>query len=229
VGRLLRVTPLCAGVLSLGLCLLIAGCGGGGKTRFQFVNAVPDVTNLDLLIDSTAVASNVAYGTTTGYQNTQSGSHNIQIEPSGTSNSLLQQSVTFASGSDTTVIASNFSSNISALVLNDNNSTPPSGDFNLRLVNGSPGLGATDVYIVAPGTDINTVASPTVSNLAFNSSTSYQSVTAGSFDIILTPAGQKIVAIDTGSLTFSAGQVRTFVGLNNPSGGFSYAVLSDLN
>jgi hypothetical protein len=37
------------------------------------------------------------------------------------------------------------------------------------------------------------------------------------------------VAIDTGSLTYSAGQVRTFVALNNPSGGFSYAVLSDLN
>src|SRR6202158_4198293 len=127
VGNLLRVMPLCAGVLSLGLCLLIVGCGGGGKTRFQFVNAVPDVTNLDLLIDSTAVASNVAYGTTTGYQNTQSGSHNTQIEPSGTSNSLLQQSISFASGSDTTVIASNFSSNISALVLNDNNSAPPSG------------------------------------------------------------------------------------------------------
>jgi len=228
VGRLLRVMPLCAGVLCLGVGLLIVGCGGGGKTRFQFVNAVPDLTNLDLLIDSTSVAS-IAYGTTTGYQNTKSGSHNIQIESSGTSNSLLQQSITFASGADTTIIASNFSSNISALVLNDNNSAPPSGDFNLRLVNVSPGLGATDVYIVAPGTDINTVASPTVSNLAFNSSTSYQSVTAGSYDIILTLAGQKIVAIDTGSLSFSAGQVRTFVGLNNPSGGFSYAVLSDLN
>ena len=229
MGRLLRVMPLCAGILCLGVCLLIAGCGGGGKTRFQFVNAVPDLTNLDLLIDSTAVASNIAYGTTTGYQTAQSGSHQVQIEASGTTNSLLQQSISFASGSDTTIIASNFSSNISALVLNDNNSAPPSGDFNLRLVNVSPGLGATDVYIVAPGTDLNTVASPTVSNLAFNSATSYQSITAGSYDIILTLTGQKIVAIDTGSLSFSAGQVRTFVGLNNPSGGFSYAVLSDLN
>jgi Domain of unknown function (DUF4397) len=228
VGRLLRVVPLCAGVLCLGVCLLTVGCGGGGKTRFQFVNAVPNVSDLDVLVDSTAVVSNVAYGTTTGYQSVKSGSHQVQFDTSGTTTSLLQESVTFGSGSDTTILAVNFSSSIAALVLNDDNSAPASGDFKLRLVNVAPGLGPADVYIVTPGTDINTV-SPSLSSLALNSATSYQSLTAGSYEIVLTPAGLKFDAVDTGSISFTSGQVRTFVGLNSQSNGFSYALLPDLN
>ena len=228
MGRFLRLMPWCHGILCLGIVLLSVGCGGGGKTRFRLMNAVPDESNLDVLVDNATVASNIAYGTSTGYQSAKSGSHQVQIEPSGTTTSLLQESVTLASGSDTTMIASNFSSSIATLVLNDDNSAPASGDFKLRLVNVAPGLGAADVYIVAPGTDLNTV-SPTVSNLAFQSVASYQSLTAGNYEVVLTLAGLKFVAIDTGSLTFSAGQVRTFVGLNNRSGNFSYAVLQDLN
>jgi len=181
-----------------------------------------------MLVDSAKVASNIAYGTSTDYQSVTSGSRQVQIDPSGTANSLLQQSISFSSGSDTTIVASNFSSSIAALVLTDDNSAPSSGDFKLRLVNASPGLGPVDIYIVTPGTDLNTV-SPTLSNLAFDAATSYQSLTAGNYEVVLTLVGQKFSAIDTGSLAFSSGQVRTFVALNSQSGGFSYAMLHDVN
>jgi hypothetical protein len=98
----------------------------------------------------------------------------------------------------------------------------------LRIVNSAPGLGPADVYIVTPATDLNTV-SPTLNSLGFNSASGYQSLTAGSYEVILTPAGQKFPAIETGSLSFVSGQVRTFVGLNSQSGGFSYAMLQDAN
>jgi len=68
-----------------------------------------------------------------------------------------------------------------------------------------------------------------VTNLAFGSATGYQGVAAGSYEVILTPVGQKFSAVDTGSLAFSSGQVRTFVGLNSQSGGFSYTMLQDVN
>jgi hypothetical protein len=208
--------------------LLIAGCGGGGKTRVQWVNAVPDQSNLEVLVNSTSTANDIAYGTSTGYQTVKAGSQQVVIEPSGSSTALLTQSISFSSGTDTTVIASNFSSSIAALVLADDNSAPSSGNFKLRIVNSAPGLGPADVYIVAPATDLNSV-SPTLSSLGFDSASGYQSVTAGSYEIILTPAGQKFPAIDTGSLSFSSGQVRTFVALNSQAGGFSYAMLHDVN
>jgi hypothetical protein len=45
---------------------------------------------------------------------------------------------------------------------------------------------------------------------------------------MLSPA-KKFVAIDSGSLPLSAGQIRTFVGLNGQSGGFTDAMLADVN
>jgi hypothetical protein len=227
VERFLRLASVCAGILCLATNLLIAGCGGGAKTRFRVMNAVPDESSLDVLLDSATVAGHVAYGTSTGYQTVKSGSHQITVEPPGSTTPLLAQSISFGSGSDTTIISSNFSSNIANLVLTDNNTAPASGDFKLRVVNAAPGLGAADVYVVAPATDLNTV-SPTLSNVAFGSAASYQSLAAGSYEVVLTPAGEKFTAIDTGSLAFAAGQVRTLVGLNGQPGGFSYTILQDV-
>jgi hypothetical protein len=228
VGRISRLVRLFVSTLFLGTALLVAGCGGGGQTRFRPMNAVPDQSNLAVLVDSTSVATNLAYGTSTGYQSIKSGSHQIAIEPSGSSTTLLTQSVSFSSASDTTVISSNFSSNIQNMVLTDDNSAPASGDFKIRIVNAAPGLGPADVYIVAPATDLNTV-SPNLSNLAFGSASNYLSFTGGSFEIVLTPVGQKFTAVNTGALSLSSGQVRTLVGLNSQSGGFSYTMLQDVN
>lgn len=219
---------VCACVLGLGTILLMAGCGSGGNTQFRLMNAVPDESSLNVLVDSTSVSSNLAYGTSTGYLSESSGSHQVAIEPSGSSTTLLQQSISLASGSATTVISFNFSSSIANLVLNDDNSAPTSGDFKIRVVNASPNLGPADVYIVTPGTALSTV-SPTVSNLGFGATTSYQSLAAANYEIALTSVGQKFAVIDTGTLTLSSGQIRTFVGLNNPSGGFTYAMLQDVN
>lgn len=226
--RIVRLMSLCAGLLCLGTVLLTAGCGSGGNTRFRLMNAVPDESSLDVLVDSTSVSSDLAYGTSTGYLSEKSGSHQVGIEPSGSSTTLLQQSITFASGSDTTVISSNFSTSVANLVLTDDNSAPASGNFKIRVVNASPGLGPADVYIVAPGTSLTTV-SPTLTNLGFGVTAAYKSLAAGTYEIELTSVGQKFAAIDTGSLVFAAGQVRTLVGLNSQLGGFSYSVLADVN
>ena len=225
---IVRMMSLCAGLLCLGTILLIAGCGGGGSTRLRVMNAVPDESSLNVLVDSASVSSNLAYGTSTGYLSEKSGSRQLAIEPSGTSSTLLQQSISLGSGTDTTVISSNFSSEVSNLVLTDDNSAPASGDFKLRIVNASPSLGPADVYIVTPGTAL-TAVSPTLSNLSFGGTTAYQSLAAGNYEIELTSVGQKFPVVDTGSITLSEGQIRTFVGLNSPQGGFSYTMLEDVN
>jgi hypothetical protein len=225
--RRLGLVPNCILLMCIGMS--VSGCGGGGKTRMRMMNAVPDESNLALLIDGTSVAGNVAYGTSTGYMNVNSGSRHMQIEPSGATNVIIDQNISIASGTDTTMIAEKFSTNpASLLVLTDDNSAPTSGNFKLRVVNAAPSLGPVDLYIVAPDTDLNTV-SATISNLAFGSSTGYQSLSAGAYEIELTNVGEKFPVIDTGSQAFSSGQVRTFVGLNAQSGGFTDSILQDVN
>jgi hypothetical protein len=186
----------------------------------------PDEPSLDLLVDSTKVSS-VNFGTASGYLTITSGSRNLQIEPSGTTTVLINQTSSFTSGTDSTILSLNFSSSISPITLTDDNSSPGSGNVKIRIVNGSPGLGTGDVYVVPSGTDINTV-SPTVTNLAFGAASTYLSMTAGAYEILFTYPGQKYAYIDTGVLSLSAGQIRTVVGLNTASGSTA-AVLSDLN
>lgn len=210
----------------LGVAVFHFGCSSGSKTRFRVVNAVVDESDLNVLEDGNSVNSNLAYGTSTGYLSAHAGSHQIQVEASGTSNAFLTQALTFNSGTDTTILPFNFSSSPQSLTLTDDNSAPTSGNAKLRLIHVSPSLGTADVYIVSPGTDINTV-SPTISNFAFGSASAYQS--ARNYEIIYAFAGQKITAIDSGSQSLSAGQIRTFVGLNAQSGGFTDAILADVN
>jgi len=228
VNRLSKLTLFGFGVLSLGVILLSTGCGTSSKTQFRVMNASPDESNLDVLIDGKSVATNLAYATATGYLSVSSGSRHLQIEPSGTTTPILDQMITLNSGTDTTILAANVSSSITAVVLADDNSAPSSGNIKLRLVNASPSLGPADVYVNTPGTDINSVG-PTISNLAFEAASSYQSLTAANYEVIFTNMGTKFIAIDSGSLSFSAGQIRTFVGLNSQTGGFAYAMLSDVN
>jgi hypothetical protein len=98
----------------------------------------------------------------------------------------------------------------------------------MRFVNAAPDLGPADVYIVVPGTDIDTV-SPNISSLGFGSASEYQSMTAANYEIVYTVAGQKIPQIDSGSLSFSSSQIRTFVSLNSSAGGFTETILDDVN
>ena len=98
----------------------------------------------------------------------------------------------------------------------------------LRVLNASPGLGTVDVYVVTPGTDLNTLT-PSVSSLAFESSSGYVTKSAGSWEIVFTSPGQKTALVTTSTLTLASGQIRTVIALNGETGRFTTAVLPDLN
>lgn len=218
------------GLLSLGVVLLSVGCGGSNSTKLRVMNAVPDQSLLTFLLNGNSFAANVAYQTATSYQTVNSGSPQLQIEPSGSSTAIVTQSLSLSGGNNYTVMAVNFSAAHQApMVLMDQNTAPASGDVSIRMINASPSLGAADVYIVTAGTSIDSV-SPTISGLAFAAASSYQSLSASTnYEVIFAPANTKFTVIDSGPLGLTSGQVRTVVGLNSQGGGFTDAVLPDLN
>jgi hypothetical protein len=224
----IRIRAFFAGGLALvGVLAFAPGCGSSSNANIRFVNVTPDESSLDFLINGTSVATGVSYGTTSGYKSVSSGSEHLQVEATGTTTPIIDTTTVANSGAYLSLFSLNYSYAISNVILTDDNSTPASGDFKLRIVNASPGLGAQDVYIQPAGTDISTV-SPTVSSLGFGAASEYSSLAAGNYEIFFTPPAQKFVNVDSGSISFSAGQIRTGLALNTQQT-YGWAMLSDLN
>jgi hypothetical protein len=212
-------------LLSIALCALSAiafttGCGSS-STQVRLVNAMDGQTSINMVVDNSTLASGVAFGAASSYASVGSGSYTLEIQAN--SATLFNQTVSIASGNNTVL-----ATNSGPTVFTDNKTTPSSGNIQIRAINASTSLGTTDVYVVAPGTDISTV-NPTFSSLAYQAASGYATVTAGSYQVEFAQAGSKNVLINSNAISFSAGQIRTLVALDNPSGGFTTAVLSDLN
>jgi len=206
-------------------CVLLLATGCGSSTaHVRLLNALPIQSNLDMLIDSKDVASAVAYGAASAYVSANSGSRQLQIEPSGGSTSIVTQPISISSGSFTTLLESG----AGPVVLTDNNTAPSSGNINLRVINASSNIGSADVYIVSSGTGIGS-ASPNFSGVSFPSATGYSTVSAGSYQVILTFPGTTSAKFTSSAMSFTSKQVRTIVVIDGQSGGITTSVLADAN
>jgi len=221
-------------ILSLALILLSAACGSNNNTtaKFRLMDASPGETSLTVTLGGVAFASSVTYGTVSPYTFALSGSPTLEVQgPSiitGNTITLFNSAVTLDQSTTYTAVADNYPQDFGVTLYVDNNSVPTSGNFNLRIINSAPGLGTVDVYVVVPGTDLNST-SPKVEGLAFQGASAYLPMSAGTYEVYFTLAGQKKAYIDSGPLVFSATQVRTIVALNGATSGYTDAVLSDLN
>jgi Domain of unknown function (DUF4397) len=211
-----------------GLAFFATACGSSNKAHLRLVNAMVTQSNLDMLIDGTNVASNVGYATASNYISVSSGSRHVQVEPAGSSSPVIDTTASVNSGDNVTALAYLNTSNAnSSAFLVDNNSAPSSGNFNLRVINASPAMGASvDVYIEPVGT----APTGTPTNLADGSASGYVGLsTNNTWHVIFTVTNSpNQVLLDTGAISSAtAGQIWTVIGLNATQGGFSFAALHD--
>lgn len=152
------------------------------------------------------------------------------MRATGTSQDVINATVSLSRNKYYTVLAVDKVAGILPLVLTDDDTPPASGQIKLRLVHASPAAGLVDIYVQAPGTDITGI-SPTLTNVPFKAASDYLTVPAGSDEVYFTPTGTKTIALDSGSLALSTGQIRTAVALDAPGGGtpLTAIVLKDLN
>ncbi|HUK23670.1 MAG TPA: DUF4397 domain-containing protein [Terriglobales bacterium] len=226
----MAVRPLWLCAMSVAVALSASSCGGGGQTQLRMLNASPGQPELNLLVDGKTVASNLAYGAASGYISINSGSRQIQIEPAGSSNSIINQTLSFGSDTSSTLVVDNYSANVQSVVFSDDNTAPASGNFRVRVINASPSMGAVDVYVLPAGTSLSG-ATPLATSLAFGSASDYAGLAAGSpattYNIYFTQPGTTFSYIVV-STSFTAGDVRTIVALNNLAGGYTTVTLKDV-
>ncbi|TFG39340.1 MAG: DUF4397 domain-containing protein [Candidatus Aminicenantes bacterium] len=214
----------------LGLALVAGACSddngnGPGKNAFvRVVHASPDAPSVDVLVDDQVVLSDVQYQEFSGYLTVPKGMHNIKVNVAGGGATVIDADVDLAAGEYYTAIASNLAASITPLVLVDDLKAPPAGNAKVRLVHGAPSAGLVDIYVTAPGADISTL-NPNVANFGFQDETGYIDLPVGTYQVQVTLAGTKTVAIDTGALPLPAGFIATAIAVEAPGGGAPYAAL----
>ncbi len=226
-------------ILTLGIALVSTGAFlnacGNGHAQTRFVAASPDALNVDFLVDGVNLATNLAFSSSSGsYLTVTSGNRNVEVRQTGTTTDLVNASnVDFINHDQYTVFFTGLTTanNQTINQVNDDNSPPASGKIKLRFFHASPnGPGHIDIYVVTPGTPITNL-SPNVGALAYQQASIYVSVSAATYEMIVTAAGSKTAVIDQTPPAFTAGQIRTFAALDAPGGGtpLSLLELSDLN
>ena len=225
--RFLSLSLFGIAALALSTILFTTGCGNDARARVRVVHASPDAPNVDVVLDSKTVLSNVAYKTASSYLTIKAGQHTAKVNVAGTQTTVITESGVFAGKSDTTILAVDKVANITGLVLTDNNTPPTSGNVKVRVIHASPSAGNVDVYVTAPG---GALTAPTLTNVAFKAVSDYLSVAAGSYQVRVTPTGTKNVVIDSGTVALTAGQIRTVVALDADATGTSFTaiILPDL-
>lgn len=231
-GKLFRILPLAAALICTGSILLAAGCGSGGS-RFRYIQAATGSAGsaVDVDVDNNKVLTAVGFGAAGTYQSISSGSHTFEIFLTGTTtNPFFNASVPVNKG-DNTIISDNEFSQMAMNVFQDDNIVPASGNIKLKFIHVAPTAGAVDIYIISPGTGISGL-SPQLSGLVYAKNNEISSLVAGNYEVIMTQSGTQnpISGLDI-TYTWTAGQVRTIVILDNTNGGAPYGqlVLSDVN
>jgi uncharacterized membrane protein len=161
--------------------------------------------------------SDLAYPDFTSFLSVPPGDYNVKVTALDDSVIAIDADLTLEADSTYSVLAVNTLASIEPLVLDDDRRRVAT-ETKVRIVHASPTAQDVDIYVTAPGTDINTVE-PTLAAVPFLANTGYLSLDAGSYDITVTAAGSKTPAIDVDNIAFAAGGLYTAIARDAAMGG----------
>lgn len=229
--------PLATALLALAT---VAACGDDdavtaptpAPARLKVVHAVGDAPPVDVRVDDGAAAvTGLAFRQSTpAYLVVPSGERRLRVLPTGTQTAVIDARATIAPEADVTVIATGRVSggNVAPLVLVDSNTTPAAGQVRVRVVHAAATVGSVDVYVSAPGAALP--ASPTLAGVPFRAASGYLAVPAGSYQVRVTPAGQRgTVAIDVTTPALPAGLVAKAIAVDPLTAGQAPTVIFTLD
>jgi len=227
---MLRKLCLLSALLALGVSTTWAQATAG---RVRVLHASPDAPAVDVLVDGAKVLENLPYKEYSEYLALPAGTHEIRVNVTGTTTTVLQASPSIAAGADYTAIAVGFAGKTPALkllLLQDNNTLPAGNNIKVRVVHGAASAPGVDVYVTTPFETLDG-KTPALSNVPFEAASGYLEVPASLYQARVAVAGTKTIAIDSHRLVTWPGIIRTVVAVDSKGGGgpFELLVLPDRN
>ena len=206
--RLFKALLLALFVGALGILSITAASCGSSSTQYRIFNALSNPNakfNFDVTVNGSLVSSAAGLGfgyvqPSTGYAGISSGGSTIGVYQVGTattagSDPLVTSTVNLSGSTQyTIVLMGNSQSGLTPWIAQpfpDNNTLPPSGDIEFRVINAAPSLpGPVNIYIV-PTLSISG-ATPTFTGVAYGQTsqtpTEYATLPAGQYYIYVTTA-----------------------------------------
>ena len=200
-----RITLLSTILLASALLVFTSCDKDDDKTygNILVTHASPDAPGVDLLIDDQKQnPAPLPYPANTGYIEVESGSRNIKVNVAGTSTTVINANLDVAKDKNYSVFAVDSVANLSAIVFEDDLTSPASGKAHVRFIHLSPDAPAVDVAVASSGAVV-------FGNVAFKQGTSFTPLDAGTYNLDVRVAGTSTVALTLPPITLTAGKIYT--------------------
>lgn len=217
---------------AIAACLLtLSGCGDSNndtQTSVRVFHASPDAPNVDVLINGGRVLEDVPYAASSDFLPLDAGDTRVQVNVAGTDTTAIDAHLTLEENTDYMIVAADKVARIAPLVFTADRTAPSPGSAKVRVLHSAASAPAVDVYVTAPNAEI-AQATPVLSNVPFKAISDYLTVPSGTYDVAVTVAGTKQVAIEAKGLTLADRLVATVAALDAVGGGapFSLQVLDE--
>lgn len=203
--------------------ITLSGCGGSGDDdngtgHVRLVNASTDYTSLDLYASDVRVTSGVLQNAVGDYVAFGNDDIVFKLKRADSGITSLATTRTVSKDVSDTLIAYSTAGSLRTVYLADSEDAPTSGYAKLRIFNTSLEAASVDVYVTGVGGGLADI-SAAASSIAGERFSSYGEISAGSYRIVVTGAGDKTdVRLDIPSITLTDQQIGTLILTSTPGG-----------
>jgi hypothetical protein len=199
----------------------------------RFFHAVPDAPDVDITVGDTLAAAGLEFGRATSFSDLASGTETVTVEantPGGPVPVIGPAALAFDLTTDYTIIAAGevdaAGLPIAPIVVANPESSVGAGNVRVEVVHAAAQVGAVDVYITAPGTDLATENAIAGGATPFGANSGQIEVPAGDYQIRITLANETEVRFDSGTVPLAAGSDLMVVAMDNTGPGDAPVVLT---
>jgi hypothetical protein len=224
------------GIGAAPISLLVADNGLGSfeildqatPAQFRVIHNSPDAPAVDVVINNDfmnpPLLESVPYPAFSDFIEVPADTYNVKVTAENNPGAIvIDEDLTLQAGRQYSVYAVDVLANIGAYVLVDDLRSVVT-EAKVRIVHLAPGAGLVDIYVTAVGADISSL-SPTFSGVDFLAETGYVGLADGTYDVTVTVAGTKTVAIGPATVPIEAGKVYTAVARDAVGGGAPFGLI----